>query len=237
MTDLPGPIAGWFAARGWQVRAAPARDARGRARGPAARCWSRRPARARRWPAFCRRLAELVEQPERRAAHALHLAAEGAGGRRAAQPARLRSQEMGLPIRVETRTGDTPADRKARQRVRPPQILLTTPESLSLLLSHEDSFTLFAGLKHRGGRRDPRLRHRQARRSARACRSPGCRRSRPDCAGSALSATVADPEAYRGWLAPHGDAETVDAGRGRSGRRAEDRDPAARGRARPLVGP
>ena len=33
-----------------------------------------------------------------------------------------------------------------RQRVRPPQILLTTPESLSLLLSHEDSATLFAGL-------------------------------------------------------------------------------------------
>src|SRR6478736_910418 len=54
--------------------------------------------------------------------------------------------DMGLDIRVETRTGDTPSDRKARQRVRPPQILLTTPESLSLLLSHEDSFTLFANL-------------------------------------------------------------------------------------------
>ena len=44
-------------------------------------------------------------------------------------------EEMGLDIRVETRTGDTPSDRKARQRIRPPQILLTTPESLSLLLS------------------------------------------------------------------------------------------------------
>ena len=54
---------------------------------------------------------------------------------------------MGLPIRVETRTGDTPSDRKARQRVRPPQILLTTPESLSLLLSYPDSFTLFENLK------------------------------------------------------------------------------------------
>ena len=41
----------------------------------------------------------------------------------------------------------TPAERKARQRVRPPQILLTTPESLSLLLSHEDSLLLFQGLK------------------------------------------------------------------------------------------
>ena len=48
-------------------------------------------------------------------------------------------EEMGLPIRVETRSGDTPSDRKARQRARPPHVLLTTPESLSLLLSHEDS--------------------------------------------------------------------------------------------------
>src|SRR5690606_2238490 len=56
-------------------------------------------------------------------------------------------EEMGLPIRVETRTGDTPSDRKARQRARPPQILLTTPESLSLLLSYPDSFLMFADLK------------------------------------------------------------------------------------------
>jgi ATP-dependent Lhr-like helicase len=44
-------------------------------------------------------------------------------------------EEIGLPIRVETRSGDTPSDRKARQRMRPPHLLLTTPESLSLLLS------------------------------------------------------------------------------------------------------
>jgi ATP-dependent Lhr-like helicase len=56
-------------------------------------------------------------------------------------------EEMGLPIRVETRTGDTPSDRKARQRVKPPQILLTTPESLSLLLSYPESPQMFAGLK------------------------------------------------------------------------------------------
>jgi hypothetical protein len=41
--------------------------------------------------------------------------------------------EMGLPIRIEARTGDTPSDRKARQRAKPPHILLTTPESLALL--------------------------------------------------------------------------------------------------------
>ena len=56
-------------------------------------------------------------------------------------------EEMGLPIRVETRTGDTPSDRKARQRVKPPQVLLTTPESLSLLLSYPESPQMFAGLR------------------------------------------------------------------------------------------
>src|SRR3974390_1272842 len=43
--------------------------------------------------------------------------------------------EMGLPIRIETRTGDTPASRRQRQRRYPPDILLTTPEQLALLLA------------------------------------------------------------------------------------------------------
>ena len=45
-------------------------------------------------------------------------------------------EEMGLPIRIETRSGDTPTDRKRRQRARPPHVLRTTPERLSLLLSY-----------------------------------------------------------------------------------------------------
>lgn len=55
--------------------------------------------------------------------------------------------EMELPIRVETRTGDTSISRKARQRVRPPDILLTTPEQVALLLSHPDAPRLLAGLE------------------------------------------------------------------------------------------
>ena len=54
--------------------------------------------------------------------------------------------EMSLPIRFETRSGDTSAARKARQRVRPPDILLTTPEQLTLLLSHSDAGYLFGDL-------------------------------------------------------------------------------------------
>jgi len=55
-------------------------------------------------------------------------------------------QEMGLAVRIETRTGDTPANRRARQRVTPPQILLTTPESLAVLLSLPDAGHMFGGL-------------------------------------------------------------------------------------------
>ena len=55
--------------------------------------------------------------------------------------------EMRLPIRVETRTGDTPASKRQRQRRDPPDILLTTPEQLALLLASADAPYLFGSLK------------------------------------------------------------------------------------------
>lgn len=55
--------------------------------------------------------------------------------------------EMALPVRVETRTGDTPVSRRQRQRRYPPDILLTTPEQLALLLSSDDAPFLFASLQ------------------------------------------------------------------------------------------
>ena len=56
-------------------------------------------------------------------------------------------REMALPIRLETRTGDTPAAERARQRRDPPDILLTTPEQLALLLATPDAPYLFGTLK------------------------------------------------------------------------------------------
>lgn len=55
-------------------------------------------------------------------------------------------EQMGLPIRVETRSGDTTVSRKARQRRLPPDVLLTTPEQMTLLLSHPDAAHLFRDL-------------------------------------------------------------------------------------------
>jgi ATP-dependent Lhr-like helicase len=55
--------------------------------------------------------------------------------------------EMALPIKVETRTGDTPVSRRQRQRRYPPDIMLTTPEQLALLLASDDAPFLFSSLK------------------------------------------------------------------------------------------
>ena len=56
-------------------------------------------------------------------------------------------REMGLNARLETRTGDTPASKRQRQRRQPPDILLTTPEQLALLLASADAPYLFGTLK------------------------------------------------------------------------------------------
>ena len=118
-------------------------------------------------------------------------------------------EEMGLPIRVETRTGDTPSDRKARQRIKPPQVLLTTPESLSLLLSYPDSFMLFENLKTividelHGFAKEKRgdlLSLSMAR----------LQKLAPNLRRVGLSATISDPDAYRSWLAPDADMDEVD---------------------------
>jgi len=118
-------------------------------------------------------------------------------------------EELGLPLRIETRSGDTPAERKKRQRARPPHVLLTTPESLSLLLSYPDSFELFGTLRRvvidevhafATGKRGDLLALALARLEAIA---PRFRRV-------ALSATLAEPEAFRAWLAPWGDLDSVE---------------------------
>jgi ATP-dependent Lhr-like helicase len=116
--------------------------------------------------------------------------------------------EIGLPIRIETRSGDTPSDRKARQRARPPHILLTTPESLSLLLSYPESATLFATLKRvvidevhafATSKRGDLLSLSLARLQALS----------PEMQRVALSATIADAAGFRAWLAPGGDPDAV----------------------------
>jgi len=64
-------------------------------------------------------------------------------GRNLARPV----EELRLPIRVEDRTGDTKSSARQRQRTDPPHILLTTPESLALMLSYPEAPRIFGNLR------------------------------------------------------------------------------------------
>ncbi|RJS92932.1 ligase-associated DNA damage response DEXH box helicase [Salinisphaera sp. Q1T1-3] len=57
------------------------------------------------------------------------------------------AEELGLSWTIERRTGDTKSHVKARQRKKLPSALVTTPESLNLLLSYADHEAMFAGLQ------------------------------------------------------------------------------------------
>ena len=157
---------------------------------------------------FLPTLAELIEQPVD-GLHTLYVSPLKALAIDIQRNLLGPIEELGLAIRVEARTGDTPSDRKARQRLKPPHILLTTPESLSLLLSYPDSDLIFANLKtivvdevhaFATGKRGDLLSLCMAR----------LQRLAPAMRRVALSATVADPDGYRAWLAPDGDIGAVD---------------------------
>src|ERR1700722_4295638 len=87
-----------------------------------------------------------ARRPPRRGLHTLYIPPLKALAVDVARSLDASIKEMELALKVETRTGDTSAARRQRQRHSPPDILLTTPEQLSLLLAHPRSGEMFAGL-------------------------------------------------------------------------------------------
>jgi ATP-dependent Lhr-like helicase len=119
--------------------------------------------------------------------------------------------EMALPIKVETRTGDTPVSRRQRQRRYPPDILLTTPEQLALLLSSDDAPFLFSSLR----RIVLDELHALVTSKRGDLLSLGLARLwelAPHMRSIGLSATVAEPESLARFLVPQrrGDSEAAD---------------------------
>jgi ATP-dependent Lhr-like helicase len=107
--------------------------------------------------------------------------------------------EMGLPVRVESRTGDTNVAKKQRQREKPPDILLTTPEQLALFCAWEGSRRYFEDLRtvvideiH--------AMHASKRGDLLALGLARLRRFAPDARFVGLSATVNEPDMIRKWL-------------------------------------
>ena len=206
MTGLPEPFAGWFAGRGWR----PHPHQLALLEPDAEAVLLIAPTGAGKTLAgFLPSLVELAATGEPAGLHTLYVSPLKALAADIGRNLRAPMAEMGLPLRIEDRTGDTPASRRRRQRADPPEILLTTPESLALLLSQEEAPRIFRGLRRvvvdevhalAGTKRGDQL----ALSLARLARlAPGHRLA-------ALSATVDDPGAVADWLAP-GRCRTVEA--------------------------
>lgn len=121
--------------------------------------------------------------------------------------------EMGLDIRIEDRTGDTSAHMRRRQRADPPQILLTTPESLALLLSYPEADKIFASVKRVILDEIHALIDSKRGDQLMLCLARLARLS-PQMTRVGLSATVKDPSQIAAYLAPDGGAEIITAPQG-----------------------
>lgn len=200
MTTLPSAFSDWFAARGWQVH--PHQEEMLTRAGEPALMLIAPTGGGKTLAGFLPTLAELATEP-REGLHTLYISPLKALASDIRRNLIVPISEMGLPIRVEDRTGDTSATRKKRQRVDPPHILLTTPESLALLTSYEDAPRMFAGLSRviideihslAESKRGDQLMLALSRLEAMA---PGLRRV-------GLSATVEDPSALAALMARGG---------------------------------
>ncbi len=154
---LPDRFRRWFASRGWEPRPHQLQLIE-KARAGRSVLLVAPTGAGKTLAGFLPSLVELADQPAgprakgegakaERKLHTLYISPLKALAVDIARNLEAPVQEMGLPVRVETRTGDTAAHKRARQIERPPDILLTTPEQLALLLAHREAAELFAGLK------------------------------------------------------------------------------------------
>ncbi|MEQ9505977.1 MAG: ligase-associated DNA damage response DEXH box helicase [Hyphomonas sp.] len=147
---LPPAFEAWFAARGWTPRPHQLALAEASLRGDSALLIA--PTGGGKTLAGF--LGSLVELSERGATnsgvpalHTLYLSPLKALAADVQRNVLVPVSELGLNIRIETRTGDTPAHVRQRQRKTPPDILLTTPEQLALLIASDHAASFFADLK------------------------------------------------------------------------------------------
>ncbi|HEU0161082.1 MAG TPA: ligase-associated DNA damage response DEXH box helicase [Rhizomicrobium sp.] len=145
---LPPVFQAWFASRGWTARPHQLALAGHAARGESVLLVAPTGG-GKTLAGFLPSLIALSEKPKRRARglHTLYISPLKALAVDVARNLEAPIADMNLPVTVETRTGDTPLARRQRQRHAPPDILLTTPEQLSLLLAHPRSDRMFGSLQ------------------------------------------------------------------------------------------
>ena len=142
---LPEPFAAWFARRGWAPRPFQLAMLDAAHAGDSALLVAPTGG-GKTLAGFLPSLIELADTPSE-GLHTLYVSPLKALATDIARNLIAPVDEMGLAISIETRTGDTPTNRRRRQKDAPPAILLTTPESLALLLSHETAPDLFRTLR------------------------------------------------------------------------------------------
>ena len=204
MGHLPSKFRDWFEARGWSPRAHQLAVLNHAMAGQSALLISPTGG-GKTLAGFLPSLVELSEKHERNGIHTLYISPLKALAVDIARNLEAPVREMALPITIETRTGDTPHSKRKRQREHPPDILITTPEQVSLLIADAGAAHMLCHLKSiildelhslvtskRGVLLSLALVRVQS-------FAPSARRI-------GLSATVADPEALQYWLAPTGNA-------------------------------
>ena len=218
--SLPQRFLDWFSARGWAPRAhqlavlshAEARESV---------LLISPTGGGKTLAGFLPSLVEITERGSGKGIHTLYISPLKALAVDIARNLEAPIAEMGLPVTVETRTGDTPHAKRQRQRQKPPDILITTPEQVSLLAADPHAAHLLKGLRtvildelHSlvTSKRGVLLSLALTRLQAHA----------PDAIRIGLSATVADPDALRAWLVPSG-GEPAPLVMGRAGARPEIR--------------
>ena len=200
---LPARFSAWFGERGWAPRAHQLAMVEKGLQGRHALLIAPTGG-GKTLAGFLPSLIELAERPPAnspRGLHTLYISPLKALAvdveRNLAAPIR----EMGLSITAESRTGDTGASRKQRQRVKPPDILLTTPEQLALLCSWEGARAYFEDLScvivdeiHAV--------HSSKRGDLLALDLARLQMFAPRLRRVGLSATVNDPAVIQRWLSP-----------------------------------
>ncbi len=199
---LPARFADWFASRGWQPRAHQTALLE-RAKSRTSTLLIAPTGAGKTLAGFLPSLVDLCKhkKSELKGAglHTLYISPLKALSVDVARNLQTPIREMGLKIKAETRTGDTPVSKRTRQRSKPPEILLTTPEQIALLLAHPDAPFLFADLRTvildelhaiSGSKRGDLLCLDLAR----------LRKHAPELMTIGLSATVARPSELRAYL-------------------------------------
>lgn len=139
-------VEAWFAGRGWSPRSFQRETWEAFAKGHCGLVQVSTGA-GKTYAAYGAALADWLDQPESHGLHTLYLTPLRAMTRDLEKALCEISADLAPALVVEARTGDTSPAVRARQRKRLPHVLLTTPESLTLLLSHADTRERFRGVR------------------------------------------------------------------------------------------